>query len=69
MWNMFKVNVFIVNFEYISNIVLVSLLLTLNNFTPCSSIFVINFEHVIASWNKNGLELQKDAIDFQNSWS
>ena len=31
-------------------VVLVSLLLTLNNFTPCSSVSIVNFEHVIADW-------------------
>ena len=38
--------------EYIINaigFVLVSLLLTLNVFTPCSSVSIVNFEHVIAS--------------------
>ena len=31
-------------------VVLVSLILTLNNFKPCSSVSVVNFEHVIAGW-------------------
>ena len=31
-----------------NGIVLVSFLLTLNNFTPCSSVSIVNFEHVIA---------------------
>ena len=31
-------------------IVLVSLLLTLNIFTPCSSVFIVKFEHVIPGW-------------------
>ena len=30
---------------------MVSLLLTLNNFTPCPSVFIVNFEHVIAGWD------------------
>ena len=30
--------------------VLVSLLLTLTYFTPCSSFSIVNFEHVIAGW-------------------
>ena len=29
---------------------MVSLLLTLNNFTPCSSVSIVNFEHVNAEW-------------------
>ena len=28
-----------------------SLLLTLNYFTPCSSASIVNFEHVIAGWD------------------
>ena len=30
----------------------VSLLLILNTFTPCSSVSIVNFEHVIADWDK-----------------
>ena len=41
---MFKVN---------NKIVLVSLLLTLYNFTPCSKVSIVNFEQVNASWEKN----------------
>ena len=49
---MFKVKnkdttVFIVNFEQISHLVLVFLSLT---FTPCSSVFIVNFEHANAGW-------------------
>ena len=29
----------------------VSLLLTLNYFTPCSSVSIVNFEHIITSWD------------------
>ena len=36
-----------------TSVVLVSLLLTLNIFTPCSSVPVVNFEHVIAGWDCN----------------
>ena len=31
-------------------VVLVFLDLNLNNFTPCSSVSIVNFEHVIAGW-------------------
>ena len=31
-------------------IVLVSILLNMNIFTPCSSVSIVNFEHVIADW-------------------
>ena len=34
-------------------VVLVSLLLTLNIFPPCSSVSIVNFEHVIAGWDIN----------------
>ena len=33
-----------------NDVVPVSLLLTLNIFTPCSSVSIINFEHVVVSW-------------------
>ena len=36
--------------RHVIGIVLVSFLLTLNIFTPCSSVSIANFEHVIASW-------------------
>ena len=36
---------------HIPGVVLDSLLLTLNNFTPCSSVSTVKFEHVIASWD------------------
>ena len=32
-------------------VVLASLLLTLNIFTPCSSVFIVNFEQVNVRWN------------------
>ena len=31
--------------------VLVSLLLTLNIFPPCSGVCIVNFEHVITGWD------------------
>ena len=31
-------------------VALMSLLLTLTYFTPCSSVSIVNFEHVIADW-------------------
>ena len=33
-----------------SGVILVSLLLTLNNFTPCSSVSTVNVEHLAAAW-------------------
>ena len=33
-----------------TDVIMVSLLLTLNIFTPCPNVSVINFEHVIAGW-------------------
>ena len=33
-----------------NDVVLVSLLITLNMFHPCSSVSIVNFEHVLASW-------------------
>ena len=50
---MFKVN----NKDAIG-VVLVSLLLTLNIFIPCSSVSIVNFEHVNADWT-NDLRLRK----------
>ena len=38
------------------DIVLVSLLLTLNIFTPCSIVCVVNFEQVISGWDMKVLE-------------
>ena len=35
--------------------VLVSLLLTLNKFTPCSSVSIVNLEQVNAHWDNNAL--------------
>ena len=37
----------------IGSVILVSSLLTLNYFTPCSSASIVNFEHVIAGWEAN----------------
>ena len=37
----------------LSGVVLVSLLLTLNNYTPCSSVSIVNFEQVNADWESN----------------
>ena len=34
----------------LNDVVLVSLLLTWTYFTPCSSVSVVNFEHVITAW-------------------
>ena len=50
--------VFIVNFASISHLVLVFLLLTLNMQLPagkktCSSVSIVNFEHVIAGWEED----------------
>ena len=39
-------SVFIVNFEQISLIVLLSLLLTLNKFTHCSSVLIVDFQQI-----------------------
>ena len=39
---MFKVNN--------KNTIILSLLLTLNKFQPCSSVSIVNFEHVKAEW-------------------
>ena len=42
-------------------VVLVSLLLTLTYFTPCSTVSIVNFEHVIAGWViGNWLKLSDD---------
>ena len=41
---------FKVNNKDTNSVVLVSLLLTLMIFTPGSSVSVVNFEHVIATW-------------------
>ena len=38
--------------EQLNDVVLVSLLLTLNKFTP-SSVFMLNFKQVNACWNNN----------------
>ena len=35
----------------VNGVVLVSLSLTLNIFTPSSSVSIVNFEHVIAGWD------------------
>ena len=46
--------------ETVANgVVLVSLLLTLNNFTPCSSASIVNFEHLIVGWDMFTIILQK----------
>ena len=37
----------------VSDIVLVSLLLTLNRFTSSSSVFIVNFQQVNACWDDN----------------
>ena len=39
-----------VNFEHVIDVVLVFVLLTLNIFTPFSSVSNANFEQVIVSW-------------------
>ena len=50
-------------------VVLVSLLLTLNNFTPCSSVSIVNFEHVIAGWAETySQSCQKSNTIFCEIW-
>ena len=39
--------------EILSEVVLVSLLLTLNRFTSSSSIFIVNFEQINICWDDN----------------
>ena len=39
-----------------NGVILVSLLLTLNIFTPCSSVSIVNFQHVIAGWVSKEIE-------------
>ena len=39
-----------------NDVVLVSLLLTLTYFTPCSSVSIVNFDHVIDGWDSATLE-------------
>ena len=48
LWNMFKVNN--KDTRTTPGIILVSLLLTLNIFSPCSSVSIVNFKHVTAGW-------------------
>ena len=58
--------------------VLVSLLLTLNIITPCSSVSIVNFEQVTAGWvavlvssirKKNILEFRKqNLLQFEGKW-
>ena len=45
-------------------VVLVSLLLPLNNFTPHSSVSVVNFEHVIAVWDIDICQKYEDMLEF-----
>ena len=63
---------FKVNSKYTSttslDVVLVSLLLTLKYSTPCSSVSIVDFEHVIGGWDTYFLEKQeflKSAIIWQ----
>ena len=37
-------------------------MLTLNIFTPCSSVFIVNFEHVIADWNVILFEIKHENV-------
>ena len=39
-----------------------SLLLTLNIFTPCSSVSIVNFEHVTADWEGKRYEAPKSPL-------
>ena len=43
----------------VNGVVLVSLLLTLNNFTPCSSASIVDFENVIVGWDMLTIILRK----------
>ena len=45
------------------DVVLISLLLTLNIFHVCSIVSVVNFEHVIAGWTLKGLLKSKVTIN------
>ena len=47
------------------SVVLVSLLLTLNIFQPCSSVSIVNFEHVIAGWEWKKIMEQSIKVEQQ----
>ena len=63
MWITFKVN----NKASIS-VILVSLLLTLY-FTPCSSVYTINFEHVLLAGLKYNIILSPTPPSYGPKWS
>ena len=46
---------FIVNFEHISHL--------------CSSVSIVNFEHVIAGWDNIGQEYNAEGAKWQRNWS